>query len=305
MTCFFRLLVFCLLITSDLSASAPGSPPVSLRVGLAGLRLGADIPDGVAKLKRVLADAGRQRVDIVCFSETYLPGLRGGADPVPPTDQRALEQALRDVQAACREHGVAAIVGMEWMTPRGLQNRAFVIDARGEVLGHQTKDQITPGGEERNYVPEGTRRMFAVKGVPVGVVICHEGWRFPETVRWAAVRGAKIVFQPQVTGSDQPRPPRREAGKSEAESAAATRTWGKSYYEMAMILRAKENSIYFASVNQAMRQQNSATSLIDPDGNLLQWLPYGDEGLLVADLDLSKATGFYASRYRPEFYPKD
>jgi predicted amidohydrolase len=74
---------------------------------------------------------------------------------------------------------------------------------------------------------------------------------------------------------------------------------------MAMILRAKENSIYFASVNQAMRQQNSATSLIDPDGNLLQWLPYGDEGLLVADLDLSKATGFYASRYRPEFYPKD
>jgi predicted amidohydrolase len=64
------------------------------------LRLGADIPGGVAKLKRVLADAGRQRVDIVCFSETYLPGLRGGADPVPPTDQRALEQALRDVQAA-------------------------------------------------------------------------------------------------------------------------------------------------------------------------------------------------------------
>ena len=54
-----------------------------------------------------------------------------------------------------------------------------------------------------------------------------------------------------------------------------------------------------------MRRQNSATSLIDPDGNLLQWVPYGEEGLLVADLDLNKATGFYAKRYRPEFYPKD
>ena len=48
----------------------------------------------------------------------------------------------------------------------------------------------------------------------------------------------------------------------------------------------------------------------------IQKLPYatwdmGDpftnlqEGLLVADLDLNKATGFYAKRYRPEFYPKD
>ncbi len=29
-----------------------------------------------------------------------------------------------------------------------------------------------------------------------GVAICHEGWRYPETVRWAAVRGAKVVFHP-------------------------------------------------------------------------------------------------------------
>lgn len=276
-----------------LPAATTEPPPASLRIGLAGLKLGRDIPDGVAKIKATLAQAASRQVDIVCFSETYLPGLRGGAAPVPPPDPRALEQALRDLQSACRSHRVAAIVGMEWMTPAGLQNRAYVISADGEILGHQTKDQITPGGEERNYVPEGTRRMFAVKGVPFGVAICHEGWRFPETVRWAAVRGAKIVFQPQVTGSDQPGRP------------VKARVWGQSYYEMAMILRAKENSIYFASVNQAMTHQNSATSLIDPEGNLLQSLPCGEEGLLVADLDLARATGFYASRYRPEFYPRD
>jgi predicted amidohydrolase len=173
-----------------------------------------------------------------------------------------------------------------------LENRAFVIGPDGSVLGHQTKDQITPGGESRNYVPEGTRRMFEIKGVPFGVVICHEGWRYPETVRWAAVRGAKIVFQPQVTGGNQNRPARPQ-------------TWGDSYYEKAMILRSKENSIYFASVNETMARQNSATSLIDPEGNLVAHIPYGEEGLLVADLDLAKATGFYASRYRPEFYPQD
>ncbi|MBI4624561.1 MAG: carbon-nitrogen hydrolase family protein [Verrucomicrobia bacterium] len=303
-----------LLASVSLAAGAADEAyPAALRIGLAALKHPDDIPAGVGKIKQVIADAGRQQVDIVCFSETYLPGLRGG-EALPPPNQPVLESALREVQAACRENRVAAIVGMEWVTHRGLENRAFVIDASGEVLGHQTKDQITPGGEERNYVPEGTRRMFKVKGVPFGIVICHEGWRFPETVRWATVRGAKIIFQPQVTGGDKERPPGSSNGSlvkfSAVAGAAAERperaeAWGKSYYEMAMILRAKENSVYFASVNQAMRSQNSATSLIDPDGKLLKWIPYGEEGLLVADLDLRKATGFYAARYRPEFYPQD
>jgi predicted amidohydrolase len=286
------LLAYLALATSAICAP-PGSGAETLKVGLAALKRGENIPSSVAKIKSTLAECAAKKVEIVCFSETFLPGLRGGGNDASLTapDQAAMEKALGEIRNACRESGVAAIVGMEWVTDRGLENRAFVIGADGNLLGHQTKDQITPGGESRNYVPEGTRRMFEVKGVPFGVVICHEGWRYPETVRWAAVRGAKIVFQPQVTGGDQNRPARPQK-------------WGDSYYEKAMIMRSKENSIYFASVNETMRRQNSATSLIDPDGNLVDHIPYGEEGLLVADLDLSKATGFYASRYRPEFYPQ-
>ena len=57
--------------------------------------------------------------------------------------------------------------------------------------------------EDQFYVPGNTRRLFEIKGIKFGVVICHEGWRYPETVRSAAVRGAKIVFHPHHTGSDQ------------------------------------------------------------------------------------------------------
>lgn len=178
---------------------------------------------------------------------------------------------------------------MEWVSDAGLENRAFVISEEGEVLGYQTKNQITPGGEEKHYVPEDKRRLFSIRGVPFGIAICHEGWRYPETVRWAAVRGAKIVFQPQVTGNN-------------ADGNFEPRPWGQSYYEMAMVLRSKENSVYFASVNEAMNRQNSSTSLIDPEGNLVESLPHSEDGLIVADLDLAEATGFYASRYRPELY---
>jgi hypothetical protein len=69
-----------------------------------------------------------------------------------------------------------------------------------------------------------------------------------------------------------------------------------------MIARAAENSIYFASVNNALRYQESATSLIGPEGDLVCHVPYGEESLLVANLDLDAATRQYAIRYRPEFY---
>ena len=62
--------------------------------------------------------------------------------------------------------------------------------------------------------------------------------------------------------------------------------------------RSVENTIYFASVNYAMRYQESATSLIGPEGECLAYVPYGQEQLLVHDLDLSRATG-----YRPALQP--
>ena len=64
----------------------------------------------------------------------------------------------------------------------GLHNVAFVISRDGEVVGYQAKNQI-PLEEEAFYVPNGRRRVFEVDGVPFGIVICHEGWRYPESVR--------------------------------------------------------------------------------------------------------------------------
>jgi predicted amidohydrolase len=269
-------------------------PASVLRIALAQLKRCVYITEGVRKIDSVLSVCKNKSVDIVCFPETYIPGLRGGGEDslLPPPDQPAMEKALREIQLSCNKYKVAAIVGMEWESRLGLENRAYVISENGDIVGYQTKNQITPGGEEKHYVPENVRRMFSIKGVPFGIVICHEGWRFPETVRWAAVRGAKIVFQPQVTGSN-------------GRGKYIERPWGQSYYEMAMVLRSKENSIFFASVNECMKRQNSATSLIDPEGNLIDHLPCGKEAIMIKDIDIKKATGFYANRYRPERYQEE
>ena len=258
------------------------------RIALAALQHPETVAEGVDKIAAALKRAASRSVDIICFPETYLPGLRGGGIVLPPPDQDVQVRALNSIRSLARDHRVAVIVGMEWMDRKGLLNLAFVISAKGRVLGHQTKNQITPGGEERHYVPDGKRRVFTVNGMKFGIVIYHEGWRYPETVRWAARRGAQIVFQPQVTWNNK--------------NMKRVRNWGDSFYEKAMICRAQENSIFFASVNTAMRFQASATSLIAPDGKCVAFVPHGREEILVRSIDHTKATRHYAKRYNPQWY---
>ena len=67
-----------------------------------------------------------------------------------------------------------------------------------------------------------------------------------------------------------------------------------------MMMRSRENTIYFASVNYALRFQESATSLIAPSGECQAFLPYGEEGVLVQEIKVDEATGLLATRYAPE-----
>jgi predicted amidohydrolase len=257
-------------------------------IALASPRVASTLDDGLGRIKRLVGEASARGAEIVCFPEAYLPGLRGQDFEVLPFDQKQQERALHAVAEYARTYSVATILGMERLTAAGRQIAAYVIDAQGQVQGYQTKNQLDPT-EDQFYVPGTTRRLFETNGVKFGVAICHEGWRYPETVRWAAVRGAKIVFHPQHTGSEK-------------EGVRLTQ-WGAAdspYYEKAMMMRSRENTIYFASVNYALRFQESATSLIAPSGECQAHLPYGQEGVLVQTIDVDAATGLLAARYAPD-----
>jgi predicted amidohydrolase len=259
-------------------------------IGLASPAVASSLDEGLQKVERLLAEASGKGADVVCFPEAYLPGLRGQDFDVYEFGRAEQERALEAVAGYARASGVATVLGMENVTEAGRQIAAFFIDAAGQLQGYQTKNQLDPS-EDRFYVPGDTRRLFEVNGVKIGFVICHEGWRYPETVRWAAVRGAKVVFHPQLTGTEK--------------DGVRLTSWGDPaapYYEKAMMCRALENTVYFASVNYALRFQESATAVIGPSGECRAHLPYGEEGVLVAEIDTTEATGLLAGRYAPERY---
>ncbi len=258
----------------------------TLRIALASPPVAGSIAGALAHVARLTAEAAASGADLVCFPETYVPGLRGWDFAVETHDPAALDAARARACEIAQAHGIHVILPMEWGSPAGLLNAAFVISDQGALTGCQAKVQLAPE-EEAHYAAGEGRQLFACRGIPFGIAICHEGWRYPETVRWAAARGAKIVFHPTLTGSDQTGRPRTTWDAAEAP-----------FVEKAMVCRAAENRIFFASVNYALRYQESATAVIGPEGDCLAWLPYGSAGLLITDVDTCAADGLYAARLK-------
>lgn len=259
----------------------------SVRIALANLRVPRTREESVALATSAVLEGGRREASVICFPECFVPGYRWPGQAAPPPDAAFLERARHEVAIAARTAGIAVILGTERPTGRGLQITCCVIDPDGTIAGWQDKGQIDPS-EEATYPAVATeRRVFTAGALTFGIVICHEGWRYPETVRWAARRGAQVVFHPHAHVAE----PGSYRPKTFLDPL-------NTFHEKAMLCRAAENTCYFASVNGASEGSGTTSAVVRPDGTVQCWQPYGQEGLLVADLDLSTATGFLASRCR-------
>lgn len=257
------------------------------RIALANIRIPSSPEHSILLARDAIAEAGCRGAAVVCFPECFVPGYRWPNTTALPPDSAFLNRAWAIVAEAARRAGVAVILGTERITDRGLQITACVFKPDGTVAGWQDKGQLDPS-EEHVYPAMGAgRSVFTVGPLTFGIVICHEGWRYPETVRWAVRRGAQIVFHPHAhiaePGSYRP---------------SIFSDPANSFHEKAMLCRAAENTCYFASVNCASEGSGTTSAIVSPDGTLLCYQPYGQEGLLVADIELDKATRLLASRCR-------
>jgi predicted amidohydrolase len=255
-----------------------------VRVALANVPFPATPEESVRLAEQAIAHAADERADLVCFPECFVPGYRAMGKPVPPPDPVFLERAWAAVAAAAAKANVAVILGTERVTDAGLVMTALVISRDGSIAGFQDKVQIDPS-EEATYTAGSGRRLFQSGPLTFGVAICHEGWRYPETFRWAASRGAHIVFHPHFHEA--------EPGSYRPSTFADP---ANTFHEKAVLCRAAENTCFVATVNCASDGSPTTSAFVRPDGTLLSYQPYGEQGLLVADLDITEATGLLASR---------
>ena len=256
----------------------------TFRIALANIRFPATPGESVALAEQAIADASARRAGLICFPECFVPGYRAVGKAIPPPDARFLERAWSTIQAAAAKAGLTVVLGTERVVEGALRISALVIQGDGRMAGFQDKVQLDPS-EEATYSPGSGRQVFQSGPLSFGITICHEGWRYPETVRWAARRGAHIVFHPHFHEAE----PGGYVPSTFADPA-------NSFHEKAVLCRAAENTCYFASVNVASARSPTTSAVARPDGTLLCYQPYGEEGLLIADIDISAATGLLATR---------
>jgi predicted amidohydrolase len=261
-----------------------------VRIALANLRIPATRDESVALAKEAIAEASAAGACLVAFPECFVPGYRGKGKDVPLPDPAFLERAWSALGAVCAKANLVAVVGSERVVDGALRATAVVINADGAIAGYQDKVQIDPS-EEGTYAPGVGRRVFHAGPLTFGVVICHEGWRYPETVRWAVRRGAHLVVHPHFHEAE----PGGYVPSTFADPA-------NTFHEKAVLCRAAENTCYVATINVASVGSPTTSAVVRPDGTLLGYQPYGKPGLLIADIDLAAASGLLALRCKTAEY---
>jgi predicted amidohydrolase len=258
-----------------------------MRIAVASTPLTASVDEAVPAAVAAVEEAGRLGAAIVCLPEAVIPGHRGQAREVADVPGAVVEEAVGVVAEAAARLGVAAIVGAERVGAAGREIVSVVIGQDGMRLGVQAKTQIDPS-EEPHYVAGSGRELFALAGASFGVAICHEGFRYPEISRSLVLAGARIIFAPHYVTTDD--------GSLPALWCDAR----NPYNEKALLCRALENSVFVAAANVAGPDQGSLTAIIAPDGALVASVPYGEVGVVSADLDLELADRRLALRWEPE-----
>ena len=263
------------------------------QIAVASPEYPASLQEGLQWVEKLSQEAAEAGASIICFPESYLPGYPLEGFVRESCSRGQLQAALEEVRRIAKMNGIAIIMPMDWYEDDRFLNVAQVVSASSEWLGYQAKAQLDPS-EDDIWTPGQGRRIFEIDGLTFGIVICHEGFRYPETVRWAARAGAQLVFHPNLSGSNTGSYMPKEWGSKESP-----------YYEKAQMMRALENTIYFATSNYALRYSESASAVIDPSGACIAYQPYGVAGVTVAAIDTDRATGLLARRFRPERFPAE
>lgn len=177
-------------------------------------------------------------------------------------------------------------------------NSIAFIGAGGEVEGLYRKSHIPdgPGYMEKFYFRPGNTgfRAWQTPLGTIGVGICWDQW-YPETARALMLEGAEILLFPTAIGSEPHDP-----------SLDTRRLWVR-----AMVGHAVSNVVPVVAANRVGTENGQSfygnSFITDERGDMLAEMGTGEEGVIVATVDLDRAArhraafGFFRDR-RPELY---
>lgn len=177
----------------------------------------ADCRQNAQEVKRQIAEAIEEGVDVICFPELTLTGYTCADLFFTQQLQQNALAALEDVCAYTREKPIIVLIGAPLQVDNNLFNCAFVM-TDGEVLGVVPKINLPNTGEfyEKRWftsgrawqrsadaetielwsgdVPFGTDLLFTTRHYCFGIEICEDLWSPLPPSTQLAIQGAELIF---------------------------------------------------------------------------------------------------------------
>jgi predicted amidohydrolase len=175
----------------------PCDPPSPRKVRIAAVHYmphgGKTAQDSCKQLEPLVADAARQKSDLVVLPETITCTGNGltyadAAEPVPgPSTEYFGELA--------KQHAMHVVAGLVERDAPLMYNTAVLIGPDGKLIGKYRKVALPRTEIEAGVAPGHEYPVFDTTLGRIGMMVCYDGF-FPEVARQLSLNGAEIIAFP-------------------------------------------------------------------------------------------------------------
>ncbi len=243
-----------------------------------------DVAENLESAAALLAEAKRQRADLVCFPELFTTGMVPEriaelAESIPGPTTTALGRMAKD----CGAFVVAGLLERDSGTGK-FHNASVLLSPAGDLIARYRKVYLYLG--ERDVLAPGNEPCVCDVGFcRLALAICYD-YVFPHYIQHLVDQGAQLLVHPTAWLT--------------TDACEKWRYHPMSYRAMCMA-RALENTVFFMSANHFGNYDESGalraigqSAIIAPWGEILAEVGEG-QGIAVADVDLAKAPQWRAA----------
>lgn len=238
----------------------------------------ADFPlfkldENLQKAESAVREAALNGASLICLPESFNQGYDGTkVSQLIEQAEREDGKSISTICALAKELKVHILAPILWRAPNdGVENRAFLIDDAGTVLGGVSKTH--PVGDERTLLQRGNQYpVFETKLGRIGIVICYDVC-FPETSRLLVLDGAELLLVP---------------------SAWRGNYYFKEWWEINLACRALDNLFFVAAPNLCGKTGREdeyfagKSQILSPIGEVMASCGVEEETIVYGEIDLSR-----------------